>query len=234
MDSTVDVLSEQPWGKTYTEWHDGYNVGWRRGNTHHHCSFPAQFKLVSDRKGNSWLRGDLVLFNSGFHNWNFDRRWPWKKWFMTREGYLDALKNDPTTRVDNKIPKYARSEYGILLSRYKWIKDKGYKVFQDYGSIIIMLTGSKSGKIRRYYLKTPYSLVSRYPYDHIIPFYQQRGITEIPELRRLQEAMNYSKSKEQFILNMIASFHDENYPMNLEDKHDAATNFRIIREGTGL
>lgn len=26
MDSMVDVLSEQPWGQTYTEWHDGiYN-----------------------------------------------------------------------------------------------------------------------------------------------------------------------------------------------------------------
>jgi len=229
MVSTVDVLSEQPWGETYYEWHRGWNIGWR-SDRNHYFDFMAQFKLVPDRKQNYWKRGDIVLFDTSYFNWSFDHNCPWKKWFMTKEGYLDALKNDERTSRNNKVPLYAQLEYGILLSRYKWIKDKEYKVFYDYGSIIMMLTGPKAGRIRRYYIKTPYGSVSSYPYDHIVPFYKQReGIDEIPELPRIHEAINYSNGdRNQFILNMIASFHDENYPNNLEEKNDTPANLCVV------
>ena len=93
----------------------------------------------------------------------------------------------------------------------------------------MMLTGSKPGHIRRYYLKTPYGKISEYPYDHIVPYYRiYEHLEEIPELTRIHEAMNYAKTKDEFILNMISSFHDENYPMNLEEKNDTPRNFSIV------
>ncbi len=233
MDSMVDVLSEQPWGQTYTELHSGYSFGWRRDIVQHHYNFSAQFKLTKDRKWNYWFRGDIVKFNTGFYDWQFNQKYQWKKWFLSKEDYLKALEKSCFAPISGNVPKYARLEFGMILSRYKWIKHKGHGIFCDYGSIIIMLTGSKPGRVRRYYVKTPYYLISRYPYDHIMSYYAQRGVT-LPEVGRIQEAMNYSKSKEQFILNIVASFSDENYPMNLEKKNDTRTNFRIIREGTEI
>lgn len=229
MVSTVDVLSEQPWGRTYTEWHDGFHLTWRRIRRSVGYEFPAQFKLIKDSKSGYWSRGDLILFNSGYYNWTFDHKCSWKKWFMSKRDYLNALENDEMTFRDKRIPKYARLECAILLSRYKWIKEKDYKFYHDYGSVIMMLTGSKAGHIRRYYLKTPYGKVSEYPYDHIVPYYRRNGdLEEIPELGRIQEAMNYAKTKDEFILNVVSSFHDENYPMNLEEKNDTPANFRVV------
>lgn len=189
--------------------------------------FNAQFQLTKDRKWSYWIRGDLIRFSSGYYDWNFNHRYPWKQWFMKKEDYLNALEKDERTPRAKTIPKYARMEFGILLSRYKWIKHKDHGIFSDYGSIIMTLTGSKPGRIRRYFIKTPYYLVSRYPYDHIIPYWENQAI-KIPELGRIQEAMHYAKSKDQFILNMVSSFHDENYPMNMENKHDATTSFRFV------
>jgi len=229
MVSTVDVLSEQPWGETRYEWHKGWNIQCRATQRPFYFDFMAQFKLVKERKQSYWKRGDIVLFDTGYHNWGFNHRWPWKKWFMQKNEYLNALKDDAMTVRNRKVPLYARSEYGILLSRYKWIKDKEYKVFSDYGSIVMMLTGPKPGRIRKYYIQTPFGVVSSYPYDHIVPFYKEReGIDEIPEIPRIHEAMNYAKSKDQFILNMIASFHDQNYPTNMENTYEATTNFRVV------
>jgi hypothetical protein len=209
MVSTVDVLSEQPWGKTYFESHEGFcHTGYWKAHKREPTTFKAQFKLIQDRKGNYWSRGDIILFNSGYYNWNFDRRSPWKKWFLTKETYLEALKNDAATLSDKKVPNYARLEYGMLLARYKWIKDKNYhgKIYQDYGSIIMMLTGSKVGHIRRYYLKTPYAQVSKYPYDHITPFYTERyGLEEIPQLERIKQAMSTANTKDEFIVNLVSS-----------------------------
>lgn len=233
MVSMVDVLSKQPWGQTYSQWHTGFTYGWKKQTRTRNYDFRAEFTLIPDKKGNCWLRGDMIIFGSGFFDWQFQRKWPWKKWFMQKPEYLKSLEASEHCYHNKIIPRYARLEYGLVLSRYKWSKYKPSNLYRDYGSIIIMLTGSKAGHIRRYYLKTPYELVSRYPYDHITPLYKTReGLTEIPELRRIQEAMNYAKSKEQYIINMVASFHDENYPMNMENAHDIRTHFRIIRKRT--
>lgn len=232
MDSTVDVLSEQPWGQTYTETHQGRSYHWNGAIDQ---MFTAQFKLIKDSKQGYWLRGDIVRFGSGYYDFQFRQKYPWKHWFLEKEDYLNALHKSCHALLHGKIPLYARMEFGLMVSRYKWIKFKNdFQIYQDYGSIILMLTGSKAGHMRRFYLKSPFEIIARYPYDHIIPYYRDRGITELPEVGRVQEAMYYSKSKEQFILNMIASFQDENYPKNMEEKHDAATNFRIVRKGEGL
>jgi len=213
MDSTVDVLSEQPWGETYFEWHKGFiHSGYRRNCDTTETEFNAQFKIIRDKKQNYWMRGDIVKFSSGYFEWRFEHRYPWKKWFMNTNDYLNALRNDPETFRDKKIPMYARLEYGMVLTRYKWIKDKDYhgKVFQDYGSIIMMLTGAKVGRIRRYYIKCPYEIISPYPYHHIVPFYKTKyGIEEVPQLSVIQEAMKNSNTKDEFIVNMVEYLKEE-------------------------
>jgi len=130
---------------------------------------------------------------------------------MKKEDYLNSLHNDKNVVRNETIPLYARTEYGMIVARYKWIKDKVWKVFYDYGSIILMLTGPRAGHMRRFYFKCPYDKVAKYPYKKITPYYKELGY-EIPEIERLKKAMRYAKKdKDQFILNMIESYQDENY-----------------------
>ena len=227
MDSTVDVLSEQPWGQTYYERRMGWTYGYYGRQHITPVEIDAQFFLVKDSRASYWLRGDIVKFEAGYHRWNL--RENWRQWFMSKQDYLNTLAHDETLCRDKRIPLYARLEYGLLVSRYKWAKDKQWKVFYDYGSIILMLTGSKAGHMRRYFVTCPYMIFSRYPYDHVIPYHVMRGDEEIPEFGRLHEAMNYSNGdKNQFILNMIESFQNKNYANKLEDKYDTPANFCVV------
>jgi len=132
MGSTVDVLSEQPWGKTYYERRKGWCYSFFDGNSKTPVDIYAQFKLIPDSPGSYWFRGDIVVFGDGYHN-NFLRRHDWRKWFMKKEDYLNSLHNDKNVVRNETIPLYARTEYGMIVARYKWIKDKVWKVFYDYG-----------------------------------------------------------------------------------------------------
>jgi hypothetical protein len=219
MDSTEDVLSKQSWGRRYHERRNGWTLGYRK----YTFKINAQFKLLSDNNKCYWKRGDIIKFDCGYFNWKFDYKYPWKRWFLNPEDYLLEIQKSSAAR-DLRVPLYARSQYALMVSRYKWVKVKPTKTYTDYGSVILMLTGLKAGKMRRYYTKTPFSLVTRYPYDEITP----RVIKEIPELRRIQESMNYSKDVDNFILNIITSFNDANYPQNMEEMNGNPTNFRYL------
>ena len=61
-------------------------------------------------------------------------------------------------RVNKKVPSYARGEFGIIIGIYKWIKQEG--LYNDYGRIIQMLTGTKIGHIRRYYVTYPWQVIT--------------------------------------------------------------------------
>lgn len=227
MVSTVDVLSEQPWGETYYERRMGWSWSGYSRNNKCPVEIDAQFTLTRDYHSSYWFRGDIVAFDDGYWN-TFSRRNNWKKWFMEKQDYLNSLHNDETLERVKMIPMYARLEYGMVVSRYKWAKDKGWKVFYDYGSIILMLTGRRAGHMRRYYIKCPFQKVARYPYNDITPYYKNLGY-QIPEVGRLQEAMHYAKGdKDQFVLNMIESYQDENYTNKLEEKNDTPANFRVV------
>ena len=230
MDSTVDVLSEQPWGRTYYE----RRMGWFWAGYYKHNKMPVeidgQFKLIKDRPQSYWFRGDIVVFGDGYHN-AFTRRHDWRKWFMSNEDYLNRLDSDETLQRVTKIPLYARSQYAMIASRYKWVKDKGWNVFYDYGSIILMLTGPRAGHMRRFYITCPFQKVARYPYGRLTPYYQNLGY-HIPEIPRLQEAMHYAKGdKDQFVLNMIESYQDENYTDKLEEKYESIGNPSLVSKG---
>jgi len=120
--------------------------------------YDAHFTTVPDNKQLRWRKGDIIKFDTGFHGfYSHD----WKQWFLKAK---DKTKFLP---VNKKIPKYARNEYAIILNRYKWIKYKGYSIYTDYGVIIMMLTGSKAGRVRRYYASSyPWTMVKEYPYKH--------------------------------------------------------------------
>ena len=147
-----------------TEQHEEINPGCRHySNTYRSAPvikrrlYTAHFTTIPDNKQLVWRKGDVVRFGTGFHGFYYD---DWKQWFLKSK---DKTKFLP---VNKRIPKYARSEYAMIVNRYKWIKYKS-PIYIDYGANIMMLTGSKAGRIRRYYASSyPWMIVKRYPYEH--------------------------------------------------------------------
>lgn len=134
-----------------------YSMTYGTSPTLRRTRYIAHFTTVPDNERLCWRKGDVIQFNSGFYGfYSHD----WKQWFLKTK---DKIKFLP---VNKQIPKYARNEYAIVLNRYKWAKHKG-RIYTDYGVIIMMLTGSKAGRIRRYYASAyPWNLVKQYPYEH--------------------------------------------------------------------
>jgi hypothetical protein len=127
-------------------------------------------EVIEDTFGNSWKRGDIVKFGSGY--WD---SYNYKNWFLNEEDKRHQL-----TR-DTRIPKYAINQYAILMTRYRVMKNKEGSIFRDYGSHIMILTGQKTGKLRRYFSYTPYSLVGSFPYNNIANFVKKM-LTDIGAL----------------------------------------------------
>ena len=101
----------------------------------------------------TWKRGDIIKFGNGYFG-SYD----YKDWFLNDEDKALRLSRD------NRIPFYAMNEYAVLMTRYRVVKNKHGSIFKDYGSHIMMLTGSKIGKMRRYYSCNPFTLVDNFPY----------------------------------------------------------------------
>ena len=126
-------------------------------------TYEATFKIINANSKCYWKRGDIIQFDSAFHgSWKYDQQW--QSWFLEKEKYFEFLKEACPRRT--QVPFYAAHEYAIILNRYKWTKKKDYKTFNDYGSIIIMLTGKRVGHIRKYYINSPWRWVGSYPYDN--------------------------------------------------------------------
>lgn len=124
-----------------------------------HGSYIARFETLKNYNRTYWKLGDVVKFGKGYYDWN---REGWESWFLNEIDYHEYLKRNRL--YDRRTPAYARKQYAIVLARYKWVKDKGYHTFSDYGSFIMMLTGSKVGRMRKYYITTPWQEIGRYPY----------------------------------------------------------------------
>lgn len=148
----------RPWEhETYTEYHErtfSFRNGryFRSGNS----TFRATYTTCTDNKKLYYRKGQIVKFGCGFN-----RFWPknrWEEWFLTEREKLDRRSPNRDT------PVYARDQYAIILNRYKWIKQKG-RVYIDYGTIVMMLTGKAAGRTRRYYATSPpFHIVAHYPY----------------------------------------------------------------------
>lgn len=108
-----------------------------------------------DNKRLTRRKGDILKFDSGYYEWNFD---DWRDWFLTRAKKKEHWYRDP------KIPEYAMSEYALVANRYKVTKTKGRVEFRDYGTAMILLSGPKKTMIRRYFAVAPFTVKSKFPH----------------------------------------------------------------------
>lgn len=159
MDPVEEILDIpfKPWEYiTYTIKKHVVRHRYGRSNSH---SYDAQFETLKNYNRSQWKLGDVVKFGCGYNQYRSDK---WQTWFLNEEDLDAYIKKH--RRYDRTIPAYARNNYAIVLARYKWVKYKDYCTFRDYGTFIMMLTGSKIGHIRKYYIKCPYQVIGQYPY----------------------------------------------------------------------
>lgn len=177
-------LSKMPWGQPYSVTKTVKN--WRYNYNH---TYKADFQLIEDRHYLSyWCRGDIIKLSSGYFG---PPTQPWRKWFQPKEDYLQYLHDN--RRRDKRIPLYARSEYAMILSRYKWTKHK-YQIFRDYGTIFMMLTGSKIGHIRKMFASSPFTIFSEFPYGKP-GSYVDTMLSRLPQHKEIRKIIRYVNTK---------------------------------------
>ncbi len=123
-------------------------------------SYDAIFETLKSYDRSHWKPGDVIKFGDGISQRASAETW--RNWFLN-DADLDAYLKE-NRLYSYRIPAYARNQYAIMLARYKWTKFKGFGKYIDYGSFIMMLTGSKVGYIRKYYITTPWTDIGQYPY----------------------------------------------------------------------
>jgi len=121
-----------------------------------------QFQHISDNESLKYRKGDIVKILSGLY-----QDCSWKGWFLTPTDYQDFLKTFKNR--DKKIPLYAANQYSMVVGRYRIVKRKYCGIFYDYGTLLMTLTGTKIGRIKKYFSRYPFYLVSNYPHNQI-PF----------------------------------------------------------------
>lgn len=141
----------QPW-KIKKEYYSIYN---KRHNARYSCS-----KEVINDINVFWNRGDIIQFGSSYKEKCTE---DWTDWFLTNDEDKQKF-----LKRNYRIPLYAHNQYGIILCRYKIKKDKGFYKYNDYGSYIMILTGSKLGKVRKYFGSGQYYFISTFPYEKIL------------------------------------------------------------------
>lgn len=168
MDLTdVDTSEVKPWNvleDTIEYISNGYSRGVR-------CKMEVvcTTKVLHDSKRLKNKLGDIVKFRSSYHMPRHDPNW--KDWFLTK---TDKKKMKVKNPAD---PIYCSSQYGIIVNKYKKIKVKNeYATYQDYGVMVMMLTGSQIGRVRNLYMKCPFNILCRFE--------------GIPNLRKLKKPFN--------------------------------------------
>jgi hypothetical protein len=118
---------------------------------HPRKTFKAKFEYAPNAR--EYVPGDIIRFFSAYHP-----KLSWQEWFVREEDKPEVCCRN------HSVPRYAEKQYAMILARYKWVKYKWHGIYRDYGNIIMMLTGPKVGHVRKYYLKNPYRIISKFPY----------------------------------------------------------------------
>lgn len=155
IDEILDIPFK-PW--EYMTYKRRYDSVTSHGGMRNFQSYVAIFETLKNYDRSQWKLGDIVKFGSGYNAWANDR---WEAWFLNEKDRDEFMKKHKY--YNRTIPAYARNQYAIVLARYKWTKHK-YAIFRDYGTFIMMLTGSKVGHIRKYYIVCPFNRTFQYPY----------------------------------------------------------------------
>ena len=133
------------------------------GHTYHNgkwydSNHPTRYETVPDSARFMSRKGDIIKFGSGFYERPFG---DWKDWFLTSREDKKIF-----WQRNKAIPIYAIQEYAFIANRYRWIKYK-WENFKDYGAIIMMATGPKPCRSRKYYTTRPYHIVSAFPHQKL-------------------------------------------------------------------
>jgi len=204
VDLTEDVLSNIPWNETYslTKFGTGRHPFGRSSYTER---YKATFEIVEDSDRCFWKSGDVIQFDIGYRRMYGAQ--DWRSWFMPWDEYLQYL--DSNYPRSYNMPLYARTELGIILSRYRWVKEKDFGTYRDYGSIIMMLTGSRKGHVRRYYSSFPYWRITRYPYNDIGRLEWNKSMDDLSAIWRLRNELcknETEREKKIFLINLYNEF----------------------------
>lgn len=194
MNSSSLFLKTKPWEK------DKYEVTRKsvrnhpRRNPHLNISScRAVYDTDIDYEKTYWKLGDVVKFGRAYYD--YEVRNNWRSWYFKKED-IDAYIKENCVRRE-KIPLYAEEQYAIILSRYKWIKYKWHGIYKDYGSVIMMLSGSMAGHIRRFYACSPWQRIDTFPY-------QQQDLTE------LFQGTTVGSNEKNFLERLMRKFGNEN------------------------
>jgi hypothetical protein len=193
MDLMEGDLSKFSWGKTISIHKESYQ------------SYKAYYCLVKQAK--IYTRGTIIKFWSAYKN----SEESWQKWFYEKDDFKKYLRQNKKRNLH--VPLYADNEYALIVSRYKWIKQK-YKCFIDYGTIIMMLTGPKVGHIFKIYIACPFQLITEFPFSSK---YLQL-INQLPQHTKMQEIIEHindqkinlysSQARDIFVEKMVEAFGD--------------------------
>ena len=154
-------LKTKPWEKERYEVTREIFKHSLRGNPNLRTSnYRAVYDSEIDYEKTFWNLGDIVKFGGAYHDYQIKNTW--RYWYYKKDDIDNYIKNNCLR--NEKTPLYAAHQYAIILSRYKWIKYKWHGIYRDYGTVIMMLSGSKVGHIRRFYACTPWSRIDIYPY----------------------------------------------------------------------
>lgn len=129
------------------------------GHNHYQGNFEFLRKkeIVKNSTKLKWRKGDIIIFNSGFLKMG-----DWRDWFLKEE---DKHKH---CSINYSVPRYAGKKLAMVIERYRWVKIKPTNTYRDYGKVLLLLNGSKKGKMRKFMSTTPFKLFSKFPHDNLI------------------------------------------------------------------
>lgn len=137
-----------------------------------------------------WKRGDIIKFGSCYFN-SYD----YKDWFLKEEDKFKYMIKRPN------IPMYASYQYAVMMCRYRVTKNKGYATYRDYGTHVMFISGTKPGRLKKYFATTPFNHIASFPYvdlsEDVKKIFSDLGIDKLPnELCKLYD--NTTKARTLF------------------------------------
>lgn len=110
---------------------------------------------VKDSPRLDYRKGDIVLFGTCYRPF-----WDYRDWYYT----------DKDKKIHGKlnyhVPRYANEKLGMIVGRYRWLNVKSFGTYRNYGTTVMMISGSKKGHLRKYQA-TNFKILSRFPHDDL-------------------------------------------------------------------
>jgi len=125
---------------------------------HHNNKTWYRLRKKQEVKDSSRLdrrKGDIVLFGTSYKL--FD---DYRDWYYTNEDKKIYGK------LNKFVPRYANEELGMVVGRHRWLNVKSFGTFRNYGTTVMMISGSKKGHLRKYGAAN-FKMLSKFPHDDL-------------------------------------------------------------------